>query len=143
MDVEIINRSLFENPSYKTEGSSGLDLIANISEPVRIYPGDRVLIKTGLFMAIPLGYELQVRSRSGLALNKGIVVLNSPGTVDSDYRDEIGVILYNTSKNTFTVEPGDRIAQGVFAKYEKANLINVTVLSETDRKGGFGSTGIK
>lgn len=143
MLINVINKSLFELPSYETEGSAGLDLIANIPDTIFIYPNDRVLIPTGLFMEIPIGYEFQIRPRSGLALKKGITVLNSPGTVDSDYRGEVGVILINTSMSTYKVEPGDRIAQGVFAKYERVEWNTVRELSETDRKGGFGSTGIK
>lgn len=144
MKVEIINRSSFELPFYATPGAAGMDLRANITEPVTLKAGERTIIPTGLFVAIPDGYEMQVRPRSGLAAKRGITVLNSPGTIDSDYRGEICVILYNSSKEDFVIEKGERIAQAVVAKYEKVEWSSVVVLSETQRaEGGFGSTGVK
>lgn len=129
-------------PQYETSASAGLDLKANIDELIVLKPLERVLIKTGLFLEIPEGYEAQVRPRSGLALKNGITVLNAPGTIDADYRGEVGVILINLSSVDFTIQPGERIAQLVFAKFEQAQWNNVTELSETERgEGGFGSTG--
>ncbi len=130
-------------PKYETQGSAGLDLRANIENPIILEPGQVRLIKTGLAIALPLGYEAQIRSRSGLALKNGIIVLNSPGTVDPDYRGEIGIILMNLGSNSFTIEPGMRIAQMVIAKYETANIVLVEELDSTARGiGGFGSTGL-
>ena len=144
MKINIINKSQHALPSYETIASAGMDLRANISEPIVLEPLQRALIPTGLFMELPIGYEAQVRPRSGLALKKGITCLNSPGTVDADYRGEIGVILANLSNETFVVENGERIAQMVIAKHERAEWIEVDVLSETERgAGGFGSTGVK
>lgn len=144
MEVKIINRSSFDLPRYETEFSAGMDLRANTTENVSLKPLERVLIKTGLFLEIPHGYEAQVRPRSGLALKKGLTVLNTPGTIDADYRGEVGVILVNLSNEIVNIEPGERIAQIVFAKVEQADLIEVETLSETSRgAGGFGSTGIK
>lgn len=144
MKVKVINQSAFALPQYETASSAGMDLRANIEEAVSIKPLDRALIKTGLFMEIPQGYEAQVRPRSGLALKKGLTVLNSPGTIDADYRGEIGVILVNLSHETVNIEPGERIAQLVFAKVEQAELTNVETLNKTERgTGGFGSTGLK
>jgi dUTP pyrophosphatase len=144
MKVKVINQSAFPLPEYETASSAGMDLRANIEEPVSIRPLERALIKTGLFMEIPRGYEAQVRPRSGLALKKGLTVLNSPGTIDADYRGEIGVILVNLSHETVTIERGERIAQLVFAKVKQAKLINAKKLNETQRgSGGFGSTGLK
>ena len=144
MKINIINKSQHALPSYETVASAGMDLRANISEPIVLEPLQRALIPTGLFMELPIGYEAQVRPRSGLALKKGITCLNSPGTVDADYRGEIGVILANLSNETFVVENGERIAQMVIAKHERAEWIEVEILSETERgAGGFGSTGVK
>ena len=144
MNVRIINKSNHDLPAYETSASAGLDIRANISEAIALKPLERTLVKTGLFMEIPEGYECQVRSRSGLALKKGISVLNAPGTIDADYRGEVGVILINLSNETFTIENGERIAQLVFAKVEQAAWEKVEALTETDRgAGGFGSTGVK
>lgn len=142
MKINVINKSNFELPQYETTASAGLDLKANITESITLKPLERTLIKTGLFLEIPEGYEAQVRPRSGLAFKNGITVLNSPGTIDADYRGEVGVILVNLSNSEFTINPGDRIAQMVFAKFEQAEWITAEVLSETERgEGGFGSTG--
>ena len=144
MEVKIINKSQHVLPSYETIASAGLDVRANIEESIGLKPLQRTLVKTGLFMEIPVGFECQVRSRSGLALKKGISVLNAPGTIDADYRGEVGVILINLSDETFTIENGERIAQLVFAKLEQAEWENVQILTETNRgEGGFGSTGVK
>ncbi|HEX8563923.1 MAG TPA: dUTP diphosphatase [Flavobacterium sp.] len=144
MTVNIINKSQHELPNYETIASAGMDLRANLTESVRLNPLERAVIKTGLFIELPIGYEAQVRPRSGLAAKKGITVLNSPGTVDADYRGEIGVILVNLSNEPFVVEDGERIAQLVIAKHERAEWNEVRNLSETSRgEGGFGSTGIK
>lgn len=144
MNVKIINQSSHDLPAYETIASAGLDLRAAISETIILAPLQRALVKTGLFMEIPTGYEAQVRPRSGLALKNGITVLNSPGTIDADYRGEIGVILINLSAEPFEINNGDRIAQLVFAKVEQATWINAEELSTTDRgEGGFGSTGKK
>ena len=130
-------------PSYVTIGSAGFDLQANLEYPVTIYGGERLLIPTGITAAVPIGFEMQIRPRSGLALKWGITVLNSPGTIDSDYRGDIGVILYNTSTDPFIVQPGDRIAQGVIGAVAIATLLKVDSLDETDRgSDGFGSTGV-
>jgi len=144
MTISIINKSGHALPNYETIASAGMDLRANIEEPVVLAPLGRALVKTGLFIELPIGYEAQVRPRSGLAFKKGITVLNSPGTVDADYRGEIGVILVNLSNEPFTVENGERIAQLVIAKHERAEWLEVEVLTETSRgEGGFGSTGVK
>lgn len=144
MKVNIINRSDFDLPQYETSQSAGVDLKAHIKETIHLESLERCLVKTGLFLELPVGVEAQVRPRSGLALKKGITVLNSPGTIDADYRGEVGVILINLSKDKFTINPGDRIAQLVFAKHEQAEFNEVEILSETDRgEGGFGSTGKK
>lgn len=144
MKVQIINRSRFENPSYATPLSAGMDLKADLEQPIILGPLERAMIPTGLYIALPEGYEAQVRPRSGLAAKKGISVLNSPGTVDADYRGEIRVILVNLSNEPFTVMPGERIAQMVVARHERVEWENVEVLSETARgEGGFGSTGTK
>lgn len=128
---------------YGTQGSAGFDIPAGKGEVVVVPAHGRKLIKTGISMAIPDGYELQIRPRSGLALKKGITVLNTPGTIDADYRGEIGVILFNTTDEDFEVRPGDRIAQGVLSKYERAQPVYVNELGDTDRStGGFGSTGV-
>ena len=143
MEVHIINKSKHELPSYETLLSAGMDIRANISESIILNPLERAIIKTGLFMSLPRGLEAQVRPRSGLAAKKGITVLNSPGTIDADYRGEVGVILINLSQDCFTVYNGDRIAQLVIARHEQIKWTEVTVLDETDRgEGGFGSTGV-
>lgn len=143
MNVKIINKSHHQLPAYATLQSAGMDLRANLEEPVTLKPLERKLIPTGLFMALPDGYEAQVRPRSGLALKKGITVLNSPGTIDADYRGEIGVILVNLSNQDFVVEDGERIAQMVIARYEQAEWELVESLDETERgTGGFGHTGV-
>lgn len=144
MKVAIINKSNNALPSYETSASAGLDIRAFIEEKLTLSPGERKLIKTGLFLEIPEGYEAQVRPRSGLALKNGITVLNSPGTIDADYRGEIGVILINHSSEIFEINSGDRIAQLVFAKVEQAVWFETESLNETERgQGGFGSTGKK
>lgn len=142
MEIEIINKSKHALPQYETDLSAGVDLRANIDESICLKPLQRALIKTGLFIALPTGYEAQVRPRSGLAYKNGITVLNSPGTIDADYRGEIGVILVNLSAEDFIVNDGERIAQLVFARHDQANFVEVVELSETARgTGGFGSTG--
>ncbi len=144
MQIKIINKSTHALPNYETLASAGMDLRANLASSIILKPLDRAIVPTGLFIELPIGYEAQVRPRSGLAAKKGITVLNSPGTVDADYRGEIGVILVNLSHEDFVVENGERIAQLVIAKHERAEWIAVDVLSETSRgEGGFGSTGVK
>ena len=144
MKVKIVNKSSHKIPEYSTTQSSGMDLRANLTEPVILKSNERGLFKTGLFLEIPDGYEAQVRPRSGLALKKGITVLNSPGTIDADYRGEIGIILINLSQEDFMVNNGERIAQLVFSSYSKADLLQVKGLEESTRGvGGFGSTGVK
>ena len=143
MNVQIINKSKHATPNYETEGAAGMDLRASIEETITLKPLERAIVKTGLFIALPIGFEAQVRPRSGLAAKKGITVLNSPGTVDADYRGEIGVILVNLSNEEFIINDGERIAQLVIAKHERAEWDVVDVLSETERgAGGFGSTGV-
>ena len=140
--VPLINNSHYDLPSYSTKQSSGLDLRANILEKIILAPFERKLIPTGLSISIPEGYEAQVRPRSGLSIKNGITVLNSPGTIDSDYRGDIGVILINLSKESYTINPGDRMAQLVFSKYEKIEWGIVSDLTDSNRgKSGFGSTG--
>ncbi len=142
MTIKIINKSEHQLPEYETGASAGMDLRANISEAVILKPLARAIIKTGLFMELPVGFEAQVRPRSGLAAKHGLTVLNSPGTVDADYRGEIGVILVNLSNTDFKIENGERIAQLVIAKHERAAWLEVEQLNETTRgEGGFGSTG--
>lgn len=142
MNVNIINKSVHALPQYETAGSAGMDLRANIEQPVQLRPLQRTLIPTGLFIELPQGYEAQIRPRSGLAVKKGISVPNSPGTIDSDYRGEIKVILVNLSDEMQTINPGERVAQMVIAKYEQIAWNTVEVLGETKRgAGGFGSTG--
>ena len=144
MQVKLINTSSNEAPSYQTEGAAGMDIRAALETPITLEPLERKLIPTGLFLELPLGYEAQVRPRSGLALKKGITVLNSPGTIDADYRGEVGVILVNLSKDAFVIAHGERIAQLVIAKHEQPEIIEVESLSTTERgAGGFGSTGVK
>jgi dUTP pyrophosphatase len=143
MTVEIINKSKHAIPSYETAGAAGMDLKANIDTPIVLKSLERAIVKTGLFIALPQGFEAQVRPRSGLAAKKGITVLNSPGTVDADYRGEIGVILVNLSNEKFIVNDGERIAQLVIAKHERISWQEVKILDETQRgSGGFGSTGL-
>lgn len=142
MTIKIINKSTHKLPEYETGASAGMDLRANISEAVILKPLARTIIKTGLFIELPVGFEAQVRPRSGLAAKHGLTVLNSPGTVDADYRGEIGVILVNLSNTDFKIENGERIAQLVIAKHERADWLEVEQLNETSRgEGGFGSTG--
>lgn len=144
MEIKIINKSNHDLPHYETIASAGMDLRANISESRVIKPLERSIVGTGLFIELPVGIEAQVRPRSGLAAKKGITVLNAPGTIDADYRGEIGVILVNLSNEEFTINNGERIAQLVIAKHERAEWVEVETLSETDRgEGGFGSTGVK
>lgn len=144
MTVKIINKSNHPLPSYETIASAGMDIRAYITQPVVLKPMQRAIIQTGLYLELPIGTEAQVRPRSGLAAKKGITVLNSPGTIDADYRGEVGVILINLSSEDFTVENGARIAQLVLAKHDRAQWQQVDQLSSTDRgEGGFGSTGVK
>ena len=143
MVVKIINKSKHQTPSYETTASAGMDLRANLTELVILKPLERAIIKTGLYIALPMGYEAQIRPRSGLSAKHGITVLNAPRTIDADYRGEIGVILVNLSNDEFTIKDGDRVAQMVIAKYEHTKWEEVNVLDETSRgEGGFGSTGI-
>lgn len=144
MKVKVINKSKHKLPVYETEASAGIDVRAKLEAPFSLHPLERTLIKTGLFLEIPKGYEAQVRPRSGLALKNGLTVLNAPGTIDADYRGEVGVILVNLSQKPYVIEDGERIAQIVFARFEQAEFEEVNELSETDRgAGGFGSTGVK
>lgn len=143
MKIAIINKSKHAIPKYETDASAGMDLRANLDAAITLKPLERCIVKTGLFIALPVGFEAQVRPRSGLAAKKGITVLNAPGTVDADYRGEIGVILVNLSNTDFVIKDGERIAQLVIAKHERAEWQEVTVLDETERgAGGFGSTGV-
>ncbi|WP_296316060.1 dUTP diphosphatase [Winogradskyella sp. UBA3174] len=144
MKIKIINKSRHNLPHYETIASAGMDLRASLSESRVLKPLERTIVGTGLFIELPIGTEAQVRPRSGLAAKKGITVLNAPGTIDADYRGEIGVILVNLSNEHFTINNGERIAQLVIAKHERAEWVDSIELSETDRgEGGFGSTGIK
>ena len=144
MKIEVVNKGHQPLPQYATEQSAGMDLRANLDEPIVLRPLERRLIPTGLHIALPEGYEAQVRPRSGLALKKGITVLNAPGTIDADYRGEVGVVLINLSQEDFVVNDGERIAQMVIARYEKADFIEVEVLDATERgEGGYGHTGVK
>ena len=144
MNIPIINRSHHPLPTYATAQSAGMDLRANLEQPVTLHPMERALIPTGLFIALPEGYEAQVRPRSGLALKQGITVLNSPGTIDADYRGEVGVLLINLSEKDFVVNDGERVAQMVIARYEKADFTVVETLDDTERgAGGYGHTGVK
>ena len=143
MKVKIVNKSAFDTPFYATEKSAGMDIKANIEKPIVLRPLQRAMVPTGLYIALPEGTEAQIRPRSGLAAKHGITVLNTPGTIDADYRGEIKVILVNLSNDDFTINPGERIAQMVVARYEKVEWDSVEVLDETERgTGGFGSTGI-
>jgi dUTP pyrophosphatase len=144
MKINIINKSQHDLPNYETFASAGMDLRASLTESITLKPLERTIVKTGLFIELPIGYEAQVRPRSGLAAKKGITVLNAPGTIDADYRGEIGVILVNLSNEVFVIENGERIAQLIIAKHERADWVEVQALSETSRgEGGFGSTGVK
>ncbi|MEC3964005.1 dUTP diphosphatase [Flagellimonas halotolerans] len=144
MKIKIINKSGHKLPHYETLASAGMDLRADLESPITLKPLERAIVPTGLFMELPVGYEAQVRPRSGLAAKKGVTVLNAPGTIDADYRGNVGVILVNLSNEDFTIENGERIAQLIIAKHERAQWEEVDTLSETDRgEGGFGSTGTK
>lgn len=144
MTIKVVNKGHQPLPQYATAQSAGMDLRANISEPIVLRPMERRLIPTGLYIALPDGFEAQVRPRSGLALKKGITVLNAPGTIDADYRGEVGVLLINLSQEDFVVNDGERIAQMVIARHEKADFIEVSELDETERgAGGYGHTGVK
>lgn len=144
MKIKIVNISRHPLPSYETSSSAGMDIRANLDEPVLLKPLQRVLVPTGLFIELPVGFEAQIRPRSGLAIKRGITLLNSPGTIDADYRGEIKIILANISAEDFIINDGERIAQMVIAKHEKADWIEVQELQETERgAGGFGSTGTK
>jgi len=144
MKVALINKSKYEAPAYATAHAAGLDLRANIEESIALKSLERVLVPTGLFMELPVGTEAQIRPRSGLAFKHGITVLNTPGTIDADYRGEIKVLLVNLSSDVFTIEPGERIAQMVIAKHEQIEWVEQNSLSESERgEGGFGSTGVK
>lgn len=143
MIVKVVNRSGFELPAYETLGAAGMDLRAAIEAPITLLGGARVMVPTGLFVEIEVGYAMQIRPRSGLAAKRGITVLNSPGTIDSDYRGEICIILYNSSAEEFVIDRGERIAQAVVARYERVEWSSVEELSSTKRgAGGFGSTGV-
>ena len=142
--IQVVNRGHQQLPAYATAQSAGMDLRANLAEPIVLHPLERRLIPTGLHIALPEGYEAQVRPRSGLALKHGLTVLNAPGTIDADYRGEIGVVLVNLSQEDFVVNDGERIAQLVIARYEQAALVAVETLDETERgEGGYGHTGVK
>ncbi|MBT8280225.1 MAG: dUTP diphosphatase [Muriicola sp.] len=144
MKIKIINKSHHPLPEYETGASAGMDLRARLEGPVSLGPLERKVIKTGLFLELPVGYEAQIRPRSGLAAKRGITVLNTPGTIDADYRGEIGVILVNLSNEAFVIEDGERIAQMVISSHERASWVEVQELSETTRgQGGFGSTGTR
>ncbi len=143
MTIKIINKSKHQTPSYETSASAGMDLRANITDEITLKPLERAIIKTGLFIALPEGFEAQIRPRSGLSAKHGITVLNAPGTIDADYRGEIGVILVNLSNENFTIKDGDRVAQMIIAAYVHTKWEEVNVLDDTKRgSGGFGSTGI-
>ena len=143
MTIRIINKSKHQTPSYETSASAGMDLRANITDAITLKPLERAIVKTGLYIALPEGYEAQIRPRSGLAAKFGITVLNAPGTIDADYRGEIGVILVNLSNENFTIKDGDRVAQMIIAAYVHTKWEEVNVLDDTKRgSGGFGSTGI-
>lgn len=144
MNIKIVNKSNNPNPEYATAQSAGMDLRAYLEDDLTIWPGETVVVPTGLYLELPDGIEMQVRSRSGLAANKSLIVLNAPGTIDPDYRGEIKIILHNCHDTEHFIHNGDRIAQAVFASYQHVRLDNVEELSDTDRgEGGFGSTGVK
>lgn len=144
MEIKVVNKSKHDLPQYSTVSSAGMDIRANIDNSIEIKPLERIIVKTGIFIELPDGYEAQIRPRSGLAFKKGITVLNSPGTIDSDYRGEIGVILVNLSQEKVIIEDGERVAQMVISKHEQAEWIDAEDLEKTERgDGGFGSTGIK
>lgn len=144
MEIKIVNKSKHELPAYSTIASAGMDLRASIDKEILLKPMQRILVPTGLFLEIPEGYEAQIRPRSGLAINKGITILNSPGTIDADYRGEVCIIMINLSDQDFIINDGERIGQIVIAKHEKAEWTEVKVLNETNRgAGGFGHTGKK
>ena len=144
LKIKVVNRGHQQLPAYATPQSAGMDLRANLEEPLTLHPFERKLVKTGLFIALPEGYEAQVRPRSGLALKHGITVLNTPGTIDADYRGEVGVLLINLSQDDFVIEDGERIAQMVIARHEQGEFVVVEELDETERgAGGYGHTGVK
>ena len=144
LKIKVVNRGHQQLPAYATPQSAGMDLRANLDEPLTLHPFERKLVKTGLFIALPEGYEAQVRPRSGLALKHGITVLNTPGTIDADYRGEVGVLLINLSQEDFVIEDGERIAQMVIARHEQSEFVVVEELDETERgAGGYGHTGVK
>lgn len=144
LKIKVVNRGHQQLPAYATPQSAGMDLRANLDEPLTLHPFERKLVKTGLFIALPEGYEAQVRPRSGLALKHGITVLNTPGTIDADYRGEVGVLLINLSQEDFVIEDGERIAQMVIARHEQGDFVVVEELDETERgAGGYGHTGVK
>ena len=144
IQIKVVNRGHQQLPTYATPQSAGMDLRANIAEPIILHPMERRLVPTGLHIALPEGYEAQVRPRSGLALKHGLTVLNSPGTIDADYRGEVGVLLINLSQEDFVINDGERIAQMVIARHEQANFVVVEELDQTERgEGGYGHTGVK
>ena len=144
MKIKIINKSKHELPDYSSSSAAGMDIRANIDSEIMLKPLERTLVKTGIYIQLPLGYEAQIRPRSGLAFKKGVTVLNSPGTIDADYRGEIGVVLVNLSSKEFEIKDGERIAQMVIAKHEHADWVEVETLDDSKRgTGGFGSTGIR
>ncbi len=144
MDVQIINKGHHPLPQYATDMSAGMDIRANLDQPIVLKPMQRCLVPTGLFISLPDGYEAQIRPRSGLALKKGVTVLNTPGTIDADYRGEIGIILINLSQEDFVIEDGERVAQMIITRYEQIRWRLVEVLDETERgAGGFGHSGVK
>ena len=144
LKIKVVNRGHQQLPAYATPQSAGMDLRANLDEPLTLHPFERKLVKTGLFIALPEGYEAQVRPRSGLALKHGVTVLNTPGTIDADYRGEVGVLLINLSQEDFVIEDGERIAQMVIARHEQGEFVVVEELDETERgAGGYGHTGVK
>ena len=144
LKIKVVNRGHQQLPAYATPQSAGMDLRANLDEPLTLHPFERKLIKTGLFIALPEGYEAQVRPRSGLALKHGITVLNTPGTIDADYRGEVGVLLINLSQEDFVIQDGERIAQMVISRHEQGEFVVVEELDETERgAGGYGHTGVK
>jgi len=144
MEIKVVNKGHQPLPQYATPQSAGMDLRANLDAPMTLRPMERRLVPTGLYIALPPGYEAQVRPRSGLALKKGITVLNAPGTIDADYRGEVGVLLINLSQEDFVVNDGERIAQMIIARHEQGQFVTVAMLDETERgEGGYGHTGVK